>query len=391
MAVLVRAGFQTREFEERLITLGLPYRVIGGQRFYERQEIRDAIAYLRVVAQPDDDLAFERIVNLPKRGIGDATLQVMHGLARAEGLSLTRAIAKLLDTDEIRPAARKTLGDLLDDFARWRQLMAVATHTDLAETVLDESGYMLMWKTSKAPEAQGRIDNLKELTVALEDFDSLAAFLEHVSLVMENEDSLVEDKVNLMTLHGAKGLEFDTVFLPGWEEGLFPHQRALDDGGTGGLEEERRLAYVGLTRARNRAVVSFAANRRVYGNWQSAVPSRFIDELPVANVEMESQPGVYERKLGGFGSGFGGGMNGLEDGDFGGWRPRRRKGRAIQLEDTDWRAEARESKADFAIGERIFHQKFGYGRIVAIDGEKLQIEFEKAGTKKVMGSFVEPT
>ena len=388
MAVLVRAGFQTREFEERLITLGLPYRVIGGQRFYERQEIRDAIAYLRVVAQPDDDLAFERIVNLPKRGIGDATLQVIHGLARAEGLSLTRAIGKLLDTDEIRPAARKTLADLLDDFSRWRQLMAVATHGDLAETILDESGYMLMWKTSKAPEAQGRIDNLKELVVALEDFDSLAAFLEHVSLVMDNEDSLVEDKVNLMTLHGAKGLEFDTVFLPGWEEGLFPHQRALDDGGTGGLEEERRLAYVGLTRARKRALVSFAANRRVYGNWQSATPSRFVDELPDANIEMESQLGVYERRTGGFGSGFGGG---LEEADFGAWRPRRRKSRAITLEDSDWRAAAREVKADFAVGARIFHQKFGYGRIVAIDGEKLQIEFEKAGTKKVMSSFVEPT
>ncbi len=388
MAVLVRAGFQTREFEERLITLGLPYRVIGGQRFYERQEIRDAVAYLRVVAQPDDDLAFERIVNLPKRGIGDATLQVVHGLARAERLSLTRAIAKLLDTDEIRPAARNTLTGLLDDFARWRQLLTVATHADLAETVLDESGYMLMWKTSKAPEAQGRIDNLKELVVALEDYDSLGAFLEHVSLVMDNEDSLIEDKINLMTLHGAKGLEFDTVFLPGWEEGLFPHQRALDDGGTGGLEEERRLAYVGLTRARQRAVVSFAANRRVYGNWQSATPSRFVDELPDANIEMESAPGVYERRLG---SGFGGSMSGLGEGGFGAWRPRRRKSRAITLEDSDWHAEAREVKADFAAGERIFHQKFGYGRIVAVDGEKLQIEFEKAGTKKVMSSFVEPT
>jgi DNA helicase-2/ATP-dependent DNA helicase PcrA len=388
MAILVRAGFQTREFEERLITLGLPYRVIGGQRFYERQEIRDAIAYLRVVAQPDDDLAFERIVNLPKRGIGDATLQVVHGLARAEGLSLTRAIGKLLDTDEIRPAARKTFKDLLDDFSRWRQLLTVVTHTDLAETVLDESGYMLMWKTSKAPEAQGRIDNLKELVVGMEDYDSLAAFLEHVSLVMDNEDSMVEDKVNLMTLHGAKGLEFDTVFLPGWEEGLFPHQRALDDGGTGGLEEERRLAYVGLTRARKRALVSFAANRRVYGNWQSATPSRFVDELPDSNVEMESQPGVYDRRLG---SGFGGGFGGLEEGDFGAWRPRRRKGRAIALEDTDWRAEAREAKAAFSTGERIFHQKFGYGRILSVDGEKLQIEFEKAGTKKVMSSFVEPT
>jgi len=386
MAVLVRAGFQTREFEERLITLGIPYRVIGGPRFYERQEIRDAIAYLRVVAQPDDDLAFERIVNLPKRGIGDATLQVVHGLARGERISLTRATAKLLDTDEIRPAARKTLADLLEDFGRWRGLMAMVPHPELAETVLDESGYMLMWKTSKAPEAPGRIDNLKELVVAMEDFDSLAAFLEHVSLVMENEDSLIEDKVNLMTLHGAKGLEFETVFLPGWEEGLFPHQRALDDGGTGGLEEERRLAYVGLTRARHRAQVSFAANRRVYGNWQSATPSRFVDELPDDNIEMESAQGIYDR---GIGQGFGG----LHDGGFGGarWQPRRRGTRAITLEDSDWRTEVRETKAEFSQGERVFHQKFGYGRIVAIEGEKLEIDFEKAGTKKVMSSFVEPT
>ncbi len=384
MAVLVRAGFQTREFEERLITLGVPYRVIGGPRFYERQEIRDAIAYLRIIAQPDDDLAFERIVNLPKRGIGDATMQVVHGLARAERMSLTGSVAKLLETDEIRPAARKALVDLREDFSRWRGLMAMAPHGELAKTVLDESGYTLMWKTSKAPEAPGRLDNLKELAVAMEDFESLAEFLEHVSLVMENEDSLVEDKVNLMTLHGAKGLEFETVFLPGWEEGLFPHQRALDDGGVGGLEEERRLAYVGLTRARLRALVSFAANRRVYGNWQSATPSRFVDELPEDNIEMESAPGIYDRNIGGA-------LGGLEDKGFGGsWR-RRRRARGVTLEDTDWRADVREVRADFSEGERVFHQKFGYGSIVAIDGDKLEIEFEKAGSKKVMSSFVELT
>ena len=384
MAVLVRAGFQTREFEERLITLGVPYRVIGGPRFYERQEIRDAIAYLRIIAQPDDDLAFERIVNLPKRGIGDATMQVVHGLARSERMSLTGSVAKLLETDEIRSAARKALADLLEDFSRWRGLMAMVPHGELAKTVLDESGYSLMWKISKAPEAPGRLDNLKELAVAMEDFGSLAEFLEHVSLVMENEDSLVEDKVNLMTLHGAKGLEFETVFLPGWEEGLFPHQRALDDGGVGGLEEERRLAYVGLTRARLRALVSFAANRRVYGNWQSATPSRFVDELPEDNVEMESAPGIYDRNIG---RAFGG----LEDNGAGGsWR-RRRRTRGVTLEDTDWRADVREVRADFSEGERVFHQKFGYGSIVAIDGDKLEIEFEKAGSKKVMSSFVEST
>ena len=385
IAVLVRAGFQTREFEERLITIGVPYRVIGGPRFYERQEIRDAVAYLRVTAQPDDDLAFERIVNLPKRGIGKATLQPIHLLARAERISLVRAAGKLIETDEIKPRARKTLADLLADFQRWRGLGDMVGHAELAETIFDEAGYMAMWKTSKAPEAPGRLDNLKELIAAVEDFDTLAAFLEHVSLVMENEDSMIEDKVNLMTLHGAKGLEFETVFLPGWEEGLFPHQRALDEGGTGGLEEERRLAYVGLTRARQRAIVSFAANRRIYGNWQSATPSRFIDELPEDHIEMESAPGLY-------GGGQQGG--GLEDTasffDGPSWRPRRRRGQSVTLEDTDRRVEERKAPAGgFSEGERIFHQKFGYGRILRIDGDKLEIAFEKAGTKKVMMSFVE--
>ena len=386
IAVLVRAGFQTREFEERLITIGLPYRVIGGPRFYERQEIRDAVAYLRVIAQPDDDLAFERIVNLPKRGIGQATLQPIHMLARADGISLTRAVKKLIETDEIKPKPRKTLADLLVDFERWRGLAHMVPHAELAGTVLDESGYTEMWKLSKAPEASGRLDNLKELVAALEDFESLAAFLEHVSLVMENEGSMVEDKVNLMTLHGAKGLEFLTVFLPGWEEGLFPHQRALDDGGTGGLEEERRLAYVGLTRARERAIVSFAANRRIYGNWQSATPSRFVDELPEDNIDMESAQGLYEGNASGLGGLEGGGVFFSNAGA----RRTRRRGRAITLQDIDWHPPERKvPEGGFDVGERIFHQKFGYGRILTIDGEKLEIAFEKAGTKKVMMSFVE--
>ncbi len=380
MVILVRAGFQTREFEERLITLGVPYRVIGGPRFYERQEIRDAVAYLRVINQPNDDLAFERIVNLPKRGIGDATMQVVHGLARADRTSLTRAVTKLLATDEIRPAARKTLADLMQSFNRWRELIATMQPRELLELVLDESGYTGMWKVSKAPEASGRLDNLKELVVAIEEFESLAAFLEHVSLVMENEDSLVEDKVSLMTLHGAKGLEFDTVFLPGWEEGLFPHQRALDDGGTAGLEEERRLAYVGLTRARQRALVFFAANRRVYGNWQSSVPSRFIDELPKDNIEMESAPGLYDRNIGG----------NLDYTGAGNWVSKPRY-KTMTLENANSRVDMPENKVKFALGDRVFHQKFGYGRIIAMDGDKFEIEFEKAGTKKVIGNFVEPT
>ena len=377
MAVLVRAGFQTREFEERLITLGLPYRVVGGARFYERLEIRDAIAYLRVISQPDDDLAFERIVNTPKRGLGDATMQIINVYARAERIPMTIAIGRLLETDEIRPRARTTLRDLLTDFARWRSLAGEVDHVDLTRQVLDESGYTAMWKMSKAPEAPGRLENLKELLSAMEDFENLQGFLEHVSLVMENEDSLSEEKVTLMTLHGAKGLEFDTVFLPGWEEGLFPHQRAMDEGGTSALEEERRLAYVGITRARKRAMISFAANRRVYGNWQSAIPSRFIDELPVENIEQSADQGLYGDSGG---SAF-----------FDTSSQRRQRRSSFSEQPAQWRVSQPASKADassWQTGQRVFHQKFGYGAILAIDGDKLEIAFEKAGTKKVMAGFV---
>ena len=329
MAVLVRAGFQTREFEERLITLGMPYRVIGGPRFYERAEIRDAVAYLRVIAQPDDDMAFERIVNLPRRGIGPATMQILHGLARARRISLTASVVRLLDTDELQPRARTNLRGLFEDCERWRGLADTAPPAELAAQVLDESGYTAMWKASKALEAPGKLDNLKELVAALDDYDSLGDFLEHVSLVMDNVASNDGEKVTLMTLHSAKGLEFDTVFLPGWEEGLFPHPRALDEGGTGGLEEERRLAYVGLTRARRRVLVSFASSRRLYGQWQSAVPSRFIGELPPDHLDQAAEPGLY------------GSARGLGEG-AGVLAPslRRRRGRrAPMVEDAAWQAE----------------------------------------------------
>jgi len=377
MAVLVRAGFQTREFEERLITLGIPYRVLGGLRFYERLEIRDAIAYLRVVRQPDDDLAFERIVNLPKRGLGDATLQTVHSFARAQRISLTAAITRLLETDELRPAARRTLAELMTDFSRWRGLIDLIPHSQLAGQVLDETGYTTMWRQSKAPEAPGRLDNLKELIVAMEDFASLDEFLEHVSLVMDNEQNPDDDKVTLMTLHGAKGLEFDTVFLPGWEDGIFPHQRALDDGGSGGLEEERRLAYVGLTRAKVRAYISFAANRRVYGQWQSAMPSRFIDELPGDHIQRMQTAGMQEGEANGFDNGATFFPNAMR-------RPVNRRQR-LGNEAT---FTPKPGPGDHKRSERIFHQKFGYGTILAIDGDKLDIQFEKAGRKKVMSSFV---
>ena len=370
MAILVRAGFQTREFEERLITLGVPYRIIGGPRFYERMEIRDAIAYFRVVAQPSDDLAFERIVNVPRRGLGTATLQTVHRLARAEGIPLTLAVRRLVETDEIKPRARGALSRLMVDFERWRSLLDTMPHAELAGLMLDESGYTEMWRNHKSIEAPGRLDNLRELVVALAEFENLGGFLEHVSLVMENDDHATDDKVNLMTLHGAKGLEFDTVFLPGWEEGLFPHQRALDEEGEAGLEEERRLAYVGLTRARRRALITFAASRRIYNQWQSALPSRFVDELPTECVEHAAEPGLYAGRAGG--------------GNHA-WRTKRR---AVPLADAAWPVAPRAGESNLATGQRVFHQKFGYGRIVTIDGDKLEIAFEKAGYKKVMTSFV---
>jgi len=378
IAILVRAGFQTREFEERLITIGVPYRVIGGPRFYERQEIRDAIAYLRVIAQPDDDLAFERIVNVPTRGIGKATLQTVHTYARAERQSLTRSIATLIETDEIRPQARKTFGDLLAQFDGWRAMVGIKPLGELCAEVLEESGYVDMWRAKKDIDAPGRLDNLKELVAALEDFETLGAFLEHVSLVMENEERVDQDKVNIMTLHGAKGLEFLSVFLPGWEEGLFPNQRSLDEGGLASLEEERRLAYVGITRARERAMILFAANRRVYGQWQSATPSRFIDELPADNIDTHSESGVYARRDAVTTS-----LDDAFEGIDGVGRSKRR-----MIEATTGGGFKPTGGGTFNKGDRVFHQKFGYGAVMRVDGDKLEIEFEKAGRKRVMASFV---
>jgi DNA helicase-2/ATP-dependent DNA helicase PcrA len=401
MAILVRASFQTREFEERFVTLGLPYRVVGGLRFYERQEIRDAVAYLRVVAQPDDDLAFERIVNVPKRGLGDATLRVLHDVARRQNTSLTGAARLVIETDELRPQARSTLHRLVESFDRWRRAAEDLNHLDLTEMVLDESGYTGMWQADKSPEAPGRLENLKELVRGMEAFENLGGFLEHVSLVMDNEDNSSDDKINIMTLHGAKGLEFETVFLPGWEETLFPHQRSLDDGGLSALEEERRLAYVGLTRAKKRVYISYAANRRVYNQWQSSIPSRFIDELPEDHIE---------RPAGAAGTPGGLAWNQFAEGpssfDTAGWNEGRaatspgwQRARANRFQASSAPviegkakrvAERDRPKSSFAIGERIFHQKFGYGLITDIEGNKLEIDFKDAGIKKVIDSFVEP-
>ncbi len=395
MAILVRASFQMREFEDRFIALGLPYRVIGGPRFYERAEIRDAMAYLRLIAQGDDDLAFERIVNKPKRGIGDASVQALHTYARARQMPLLSAAREIAQTDELPPKARKALGELAANFSRWTDTARVIPHTELAEMVLDESGYTDMLKADKSAEAPGRLENLKEFVRSMETFESLAAFLEHVSLVMEIAQDETGDRINLMTLHAAKGLEFNTVFLPGWEEGLFPSQRTMDENGLAGLEEERRLAYVGLTRARQRIRVSFAANRRVHGSWQSALPSRFITELPEEHVETSVDEGFYGGSVGFRDNMNAGGFASTYDSP--GWkraqanraasggartRPPLIEAQAHSIQTSDPAA------SEYERGDRIFHQKFGYGIVNAVEGNKLTVAFDKAGEKKVIDTFV---
>ncbi|WP_419905713.1 ATP-dependent helicase [Kiloniella sp.] len=390
MAVLVRTGAMTREFEERFLTLAIPYRVVGGARFYERLEIRDALGYLRLVNSADDSLAFERIINTPKRGLGPAAVRVVHELARQMNISLFNAAREIVQTDELRPAARKAMAGFVEKMERWQGLKADMPHPELADLVLEESGYLEFWQNDKSVEAKGRVENLRELVNALGEYENLSEFLEHVSLVMDTNSQTGQDMVSIMTLHGAKGLEFETVFLPGWEEGLFPNQRAMDEQGLKGLEEERRLAYVGLTRARQRAIISFAANRRMHGSWASAIPSRFVDELPHEHIERESDRGIYsaplESSYGGFGS------NKWLDNDRG--SPGMQRARNYSSGESQLVRKAAqkvsESKSGFGRGERVFHQKFGYGLVASVEGERLTISFDKAGSKKVLSNFVVP-
>ncbi|MBY3181519.1 UvrD-helicase domain-containing protein [Rhizobium laguerreae] len=417
MAILVRASFQMREFEDRFVTLGLNYRVIGGPRFYERLEIRDAMAYFRLVAQAADDLAFERIVNTPKRGLGDTTVRALHDYARARDIPMLAAAADIIETDELKPKARKALFDVIQSFRRWQELLENTPHTELAEQILEESGYTDMWKNDKSAEAPGRLENLKELIRSMESFESMRGFLEHVSLVMDAETNENLDAVSIMTLHSAKGLEFDTVFLPGWEEGLFPHQRSLDESGRAGLEEERRLAYVGITRAKHRCHIWFVSNRRIHGLWQSTLPSRFLDELPETHVEvaaMEQSYGGYGR--GGYGQsrfdkaepfansystpGWKRAQANKTDATRDNWGTRSGhaverigygesgpKGRTIEGELVAKSTSSEPSR--FTLGDRVFHLKFGNGNITGIEGNKLTIEFDRAGQKRVLDGFVE--
>ncbi len=378
IAILVRASFQMRAFEDRFVTLGLPYRVIGGPRFYERLEIKDACAYFDVALNPANDLKFERIINTPKRGLATATLETLHTHAKTRQLSLFEAAMEIVETQELRPKPRGSLRQLIEQFAGWRQDIKTIPHTELAERILDESGYTQMWQKDKSPQSHTRLENLKELIRYMGEFENLAGFMEHVSLVMDADANSDGDRVNLMTLHAAKGLEFDTVFLPGWEEGLFPHQRSLDEEGRAGLEEERRLGYVGITRAKKQAHISFTQNRRIHGSWSSPLPSRFIDELPENHIEVIDQQSSY-----------GGYITSRFDNMAQNHQRTIKSATKPKIIDAEVISSSPAETSDFAIGERVFHQKFGYGSIQDINGDKITIAFEKAGTKKVIASFLE--
>ncbi len=402
VAILVRAQFQTREFEDRFISIGMPYKIVGGFRFYERAEIRDALAYMRVITQPADDLAFERIVNTPKRGLGDRTVEKIHRLARSQGIPMAAAALAICNTDELPARARNSLTELMRNFARWRDQSNDLPHAELARIVLDECGYTTMLQADKSTEAAGRLENLTELARAMEEYETLGDFLEHVSLVMDNDARDDEAKVTIMTMHGAKGLEYDYIFCAGWEEGVFPSQRTLDEGGVSGLEEERRLAYVAITRAKKKCTIFHAANRRIYGQWTSSIPSRFIGELPEDHVTHENSmsggESMWRANWSENSDPFAhlAATNAARAGQRGpGWQRAASSG-GFDTSPANIK-EARRSavslgnkgRDDIAIGCRVFHTKFGYGEVMEKEGNKLEIEFEKSGAKRVLDSFVE--
>ena len=387
IAVLVRAGHQTRYFEERFVDIGIPYKVIG-TKFYERLEIRDALAYLRVVQQPNDDLALERIINVPKRGLGKSTIILIHSYAKKNNISFFSASQELLMTDELRPNVKRTLQNLINQFIDWNNNNKQISHTDLALKVLEESGYIDHWQNENSIESEGRLENLKELINAMSGFDNLSGFLEHISLVMDGDNEAEAGEVSLMTLHAAKGLEFEAVFLPGWEEGMFPSQRSIDELGLSGLEEERRLAYVGITRAKKRLFITFAANRQIHGLWQGSIPSRFISELPkkIINENIEGNLGAdvssynqIDFDLSSNNSSYGPGF----------LRAKQNGIRGLNVyKNSQFEKNVSSANLNLNVGQRVFHQKFGMGFIISSDGDKLNINFDKAGEKKVVSSFI---
>lgn len=376
IAILIRAGYQTRSFEESLNFLHIPYKIVGGLKFYDRAEIKDAIAYIRFVNNPDDSLAFERVVNTPRRGVGLTAIQRMHHLSREHNISLSKACELLIEQGEIKGKVKEGIQAFFTVISAARERIKTVNHWEAISLLLNESGYIDMWKADKTTETKDRLENLRELTYSLQDFASLGEFLEHVSLVNESDNKDDTDAVNVMTIHAAKGLEFQTVFLGGWEEGVFPSSRSSDEGKSG-LEEERRLAYVAITRARERLYISFACNRRMYGSYQSSMPSRFVDELPADNYEMINNYGSYFKKhsapvskLSGFG------INKITS--------------AIKASIGMGESAAQENAKvpSFKRGQRVFHQKFGYGIIASIAGEFANVAFDKSEMKRVMVDYL---
>lgn len=402
MAVLVRTAFQTREFEEKFIKEAIPYKVIGGPKFYERAEIRDALAYFRVVVQPEDDLAFERIINKPARAIGAKSVDKIIQEARGRRISMFNAAKHMVTEGIVSGKLKSNLGDILSRFEEWQKLLGVISPEMLATQILEESGYLDMLKMDKSAEAPGRLENLRELIGVLGDeekYPSLGEFLEHVSLVIDKDDALDTDKVMLITLHSAKGLEFDVVFLPGWEEGLFPHQRSLDEGGEKSLEEERRLAYVAITRAKKQLYICTALNRRVYGQWQTNIPSRFLNELPPQNIDICNNASRYFTQNSGQSTGSWSQSNSKWN-KGNGWQKKptwqsSKQSNVVYDDDNRYSYERDEAyfqstpkKDTINKGDRVNHDFFGYGKVIAVEGNKLQIIFDKHGHKRLMAEYV---
>tara|TARA_B100000700_G_C15025648_1_gene847989 strand:+ start:42 stop:2276 length:2235 start_codon:yes stop_codon:yes gene_type:complete len=384
-AILVRASFQMREFEDRFISVGLPYKVIGGPRFYERKEIRDVNAYLRIALQPNDSLALERIINTPKRGIGETTVKKIRDRSKQNNLPMIDSIKELIDEKAFKSKAENSLKKLVGLIFHWNKLINEEDKIDIAEIIVEDSGYLDMLRNDKSLTAEGRVDNVYELFRSLEPFENIKAYLEHISLVMEIDNNQFGKKVSLMTLHAAKGLEFDYIFLPGWEEGVFPNQRAIDEGGIESLEEERRLAYVGVTRAKKKAAIYYSANRRMHNQWISSIPSRFVSELPEENTETDLSNYSGEKEL----------FREQEfidfdqsDYDTPGWERAKYESNNKTIDHIEKNNNLL-NNSPFQLGSRVIHKKFGEGKILSIDGKKLTINFGKSGTRKVMENFVE--
>ena len=395
IAVLVRTAAQTREFEEKFISEAIPYQVIGGPKFYERAEIRDILAYLRVLLQSDDDLAFERIINKPARGIGAKTIEKLRHITHEKHVSMYGAVEYLLnEATGISGKAKNNLSELMSNFKTWRELLNHADAADLTNQIINDSGYMDMLKNDTSAEAEGRVENLRELINVMSDTDNyptLQEFMEHVSLVMDNDSSIDTNKVMLITLHSAKGLEFNVVFLPGWEESLFPHQRSLDEGGENSLEEERRLAYVAITRAKQKLYISMATSRRIYGEWKNNTPSRFLNEIPSSCLQITNQiSNCYNGK----GSYY---HTSAQYGNYNNYKPKFSTKPSYRKyddnQDHDYSYEPVDnyysSPKKSYKGTKVYHESFGYGRIISISGSTCLVDFDNYGEKKVMSSYLQ--